>query len=214
MPTALHIANMVRSCRTLGPGARGVIWVTGCSRRCPGCIADPILEHGSGQPLSIEQLAADILTWPGIDGLTFSGGEPFEQAGTLADLCEAIRHRRDMSLMSYTGYTLAELQRSRNPDHHRLLSYLDILVDGPFVEGKHSNVLWRGSSNQRIHLLTPRHADLADQLAGAGVGVEIYVRRDNSVFWAGIPEPGFQERLEQGLRSYGVSLAETNRMWS
>ncbi len=146
----LFVANMVPSCQTLGPGKRGIIWVSGCSHNCFGCIATSIQDIRSGISIGVEQMAEKILSWNDIEGVTFSGGEPFEQASALADLCDILKKQSQLTLMSYSGFTLAELQSSSDPNQQRLLRHLDILVDGPFIKSLQSDLLWRGSSNQQI----------------------------------------------------------------
>lgn len=214
MPQQLHVAHMLSSCRVLGPGNRGVLWVRGCQRRCRGCIAEPILDAPTGAGIPVEEMAERILSWPQLDGVTFSGGEPFEQAEALALLCQLLRRRRELSIMSYSGFTLAELHSHADPAVRRLLAQLDILVDGPFVQGRQANLLWRGSTNQQIHLLTPRHDDLAGRLQAPGAGLELHISRSMGLFWAGVPEPGFHERLSAGLADRGISLLTREGVWS
>lgn len=210
----LHLAHTLSSCRVLGPGNRGVIWVRGCQRRCRGCIAEPILDAPTDAGTPVDQLAERILGWPGLDGVTFSGGEPFEQAEALAKLCELLRSQRDLSLMSYSGFTLKELRSHPDSSVQRLVGQLDILVDGPFVQARQGDFLWRGSANQQIHLLTPRHRDLAEHLDSPGAGMELHVSRQLGLFWAGVPERGFQARLDTGLVQHGISLTENEGVWS
>lgn len=205
---------MIKGCETLGPGRRWVLWVAGCSRRCPGCVADPILDSTSGETWTVAELAERILQGGEADGITFSGGEPFEQAASLAALAQSVRAGRDFSVMAYSGFTLAELRRSAQPDHHALLDQLDILVDGPFVQGRAADLLWRGSSNQRVHVLTPRHADLAAHVDGPGAGLEFRIRPNGEYFWAGVPTPGFGELLREQLATMGIESVETEGVWS
>jgi anaerobic ribonucleoside-triphosphate reductase activating protein len=213
-PRELYVAHTLKSCATLGPGLRGVIWVAGCARRCPGCIAGPILSRDAGSPIGAVALAEDVLSWPEIDGVTFSGGEPFEQAAALADVCDVLRRERDISLMSYTGYSLEELVATRDPGCQRLLQHLDILVDGAFIEARRGDLLWRGSDNQRIHLLTSRHAYLADTVEAPSVGVELHVRGDGTMFWAGIPDRDFEVFLAKGLRDRGIDVRRIPGVWT
>lgn len=210
----LFLAHALSSCRVLGPGNRGVLWVRGCSRRCRGCIATPILDAAAvSDGTTISALAARILSWPNIDGLTLSGGEPFEQAAALFALCSQLRAQQDLSLMCYSGFTLVELRASADAATRGLLGLLDILVDGPFVQEEQADLLWRGSSNQRIHLLSDRHRDLAASLEAPGAGVEVHVRPDASVFWAGVPPPGFERRLSEGLKRRGILLQHREGFW-
>lgn len=210
----LHVAHLLSSCRVLGPGHRGVLWVRGCQRRCRGCIAEPILGPPADSGTAVDELGARILAWPGIEGVTFSGGEPFEQAAALLALCQFLRSQRDMSLMCYSGFTLKELRSHPDVDVQGLLALLDILVDGPFVQAQQHDLLWRGSTNQQIHLLSDRHRELTGSLDGPGAGMELHVSRRMGLFWAGVPEPGFQAGLGAGLRSHGISLTDKEGVWS
>ena len=215
MPASrVRIAHTLDGCETLGPGRRFVVWVAGCNRGCPGCIAGPILGPEAGRWNDIGALADRIASARGIDGVTFSAVEPFEQAAALAVLCDRVRATRDLSVMAYSGHLLAGLEASRDAGTQALLRHLDILVDGPFIAPLQGDHLWRGSSNQRIHLLTPRHADLVDALHGAGSGVEIHVSRARRVFWAGVPTPGFVAALEHRLRDRGICLDEVDGCWT
>jgi anaerobic ribonucleoside-triphosphate reductase activating protein len=144
----------VQSCSTVaGPGRRAVVWVSGCMRRCPGCIKPELLDFNAGRDIAVEDLAEQLLALSQICGVTFSGGEPFEQAVSLGRLAQMLR-RRGLNIMSYSGYRLEVLQAS--PDRFgALLSQLDLLIDGEYRPSKAGPLLWRGSSNQRVHRLTP-----------------------------------------------------------
>lgn len=164
--------------------------------------------------MAVEELGARILAWPGIEGVTFSGGEPFEQAGALFALCQVLRSQCDLSLMCYSGFTLRELRSHPDSSVQSLLGLLDILVDGPFVQAQQHDLLWRGSSNQQIHLLSDRHRDLVDTVDSPGAGMELHVSRHLGLFWAGVPEPGFQAGLSAGLGPHGISLTDREGVWS
>ena len=202
----LRLAHRLPACATLGPGTRGVLWVAGCTRGCPGCVAGPILGPEAGDLVSVEALASELLGWTDIEGLTLSGGEPFEQAGALADLLDRVVPATGWSVMVYTGYLHAELRVSCEKDVQRLLAHTDLLVDGPFVLAQQADRLWRGSSNQRLHALTSRYRDLVADAPDHGVGVEVHLRSTGQVFWAGVPVPGFEARLRRELSARGVVL--------
>ena len=139
----------------LGPGRRLIMWVRGCSRQCPGCIAPELRMHG--EPAPISDVAARLL--PGlarVEGrLTISGGEPFDQPGALAALIELLREALDVEVLAYSGYQLAKLQ-VRGEECTRLLKKIDLLIDGPFLQEAPNTLQWRGSDNQRVHLLSER----------------------------------------------------------
>ena len=148
----LRLAGFDRDGIADGPGLRCVVFVQGCPHHCPGC-QNPQTWPFDGEaevvtPAEIrDRIEATVLD----TGVTFSGGEPFAQADALADLAELLRPRYDLAC--YTGYVFEALlaKAEREPGVDRLLSLLDILVDGPFVEARKDRLLlFRGSANQRI----------------------------------------------------------------
>ena len=211
--TTLRIAHLLHGCTTLGPGRRTVFWVRGCARRCPGCIATPILHDGPSLVLDTNDAAARILGATDDEGATFSGGEPFEQADALAAVAGGLQ-RSGRSVMVYTGFTLEELRASASPGAHALLAATDILVDGPFVREEQRDLLWRGSANQRVHLLTPRYSHLAPDLDAPGVGVELRLDRESNLFWAGVPSPEFPARLRRAGAERGILLTGHEGVWA
>lgn len=138
----------------LGPGVRYVLWVQGCHRRCPGCIASNAYNMEEGSRISTGALAMEIALSKA-EGLTISGGEPFLQAHALAEMIEKIRNIRDMGVIIYTGYTYEELQEM--PAAGRLLGMTDLLIDGEYIAKLDDGRSLRGSSNQRVIPLTDRY---------------------------------------------------------
>lgn len=135
----------------LGPGRRLVMWVRGCSLGCPGCLAPELWEPGT--PTAVDEIAAALAPHlAGHDGLTISGGEPFQQAAALLALLARLP---DVELMLYSGYRLAELEATPGP-RRELLARCDLLMDGRFEESTSAELAWRGSDNQRLHLLSER----------------------------------------------------------
>ena len=135
-----------------GPGLRFTIFVQGCPHRCPGCHNPQTHPFEGGTPTDTEELLARIKNNPLLDGVTFSGGEPFCQAPALAVLGQEIR-RLGLNIMTYTGYTFEDLYEHLDEDngYRALLSVTDWLVDGPFIERLKSYQLhFKGSINQRI----------------------------------------------------------------
>jgi len=126
----LYLHMRERNVTSLGPGKRFGVWVAGCHRRCPGCVAPESHDMTRGDAVDVGALAWEILT-SGAEGITISGGEPFLQAEALAQLLQIIHSKRDMGVIVYTGYLLEEL--SDVPDAQLLLAQTDLLVDGPYV---------------------------------------------------------------------------------
>lgn len=203
--STLRIAHRASRCVTLGPGVRAVLWVQGCPRRCPGCIAPELQAPDGGSEESIGALAEWLLGLPDIDGITLSGGEPMEQAEGLAHLLQRVRRERDLTAWCYTGYSSEELTADGDPDRLRLLALLDVLVDGPYVAERHTDLLWRGSDNQRILPLTDRGRAAVPRPDERGSPLEVVVEEDG-FFVMGIPPKGFREGLEAQLAARGIGI--------
>jgi anaerobic ribonucleoside-triphosphate reductase activating protein len=205
---SLRIARIAERARTLGPGARTVIWVQGCPLRCFGCLAPEALPLQGGKRVDTTALAEQILAiTPAVDGVTYSGGEPFSQSEGLLDLSERLRSARpNLSLMAFTGYTMRWLLARGEPAQKQLLDSLDLLIDGPYVQALHASLRWRGSTNQRLHRLTGRHHD-RELEPDESAGVEIEVQRDASVGFVGVPPiPGFRAAIAASLHDGGLVL--------
>ncbi len=189
----------------LGPGSRSVVWFYGCSRNCPGCIAREM----SGQGLVDDMTAEDLYKWVesnhGIEGVTLSGGEPFEQDpdSLLVFLQKVKNDSRNLSVIAFTGYLLAELQD--DPLKAPLLRYVDVLVDGPYVQELNTGMGLRGSSNQKIHFLTDRYVHLQEELInGRRSKLEIDLTQDGVIQVSGIPHRNFILDFEKRLKESGL----------
>jgi anaerobic ribonucleoside-triphosphate reductase activating protein len=141
-----------------GPGRRSVVQLSGCEKRCPGCIAVETWPLGSGVEMSVSEVVKATLDAGGAprDGVTVLGGEPFLQPEGLLSLVTALKtHGQHLTL--YSGYTLEELLSLTDPAVSQILDLADMLIDGPFVKELSCDAgEWRGSTNQRIiHLPLP-----------------------------------------------------------
>lgn len=134
-----------------GPGTRAVVWVAGCLRRCPGCMKPDLFAFDAGTSLSVDQVKNKILDIEDVDGVTFSGGEPFEQAIPLARLGAKLK-AHGLSVLVYSGYRLDMLRAQQR--FHCLLEVADIVIDGEYRQELSPPIRWRGSSNQSIHALS------------------------------------------------------------
>jgi anaerobic ribonucleoside-triphosphate reductase activating protein len=193
----------------LGPGRRAVIWVQGCPLRCPGCIVPESWDPAGGEALAGATLADWILAQPDIEGLTFSGGEPFQQAAGLVELIDAVQEQRALTVMCYTGYTLGEIQQRGDTEMLALLSRLDLLVDGPYVRAQHADLRWRASRNQRLIALTDRYRTLVSELdarTDRSAGLQFRLAGTQFAF-DGIPSaPDFSQRFARQLEELGIKL--------
>lgn len=139
-----------------GEGVRNVIFVSGCPFRCKNCFQPAIFSFKTGFEYTkeLEDKIIDDLKYSFVQGVTFLGGEPMLNTPTLLPLAHRIRETYGDSkdIWCWTGYTWEELHRSgETPDKLELLSMVDILVDGRFIQSLADPLLqFRGSSNQRI----------------------------------------------------------------
>lgn len=135
-----------------GPGIRMTVFTQGCTHHCPGCQNPQTHDFNGGHFVDIDEILEMIEENPLLDGVTFSGGDPMDQAAPLIPLAREIKER-GKNLVIFTGYTYERLMELTNerPEMFELLTFADILIDGPFILAKRSLELkFRGSSNQRI----------------------------------------------------------------
>lgn len=139
-----------------GPGLRLTIFTQGCPHHCQGCHNPETHDFNGGSLYPLSHILALYDENPLLQGITFSGGEPFAQADVLALLAIAV-HDRGGDVVTYTGYTLENLVRAINidaphaQDWANLLNQTDLLIDGPYIEGlRDLELRFRGSSNQRL----------------------------------------------------------------
>ena len=140
-----------------GPGVRVSLFVSGCTHRCPGCFNEVAWDFNYGEPFTQETInkILDMLKPNYVKGLTLLGGEPFEpqNQGAIVELLRQIKAKYPQkSIWAYSGYLFdKDILSGRLGDTSEYLSYLDVLVDGPFVEAKKNlNLRFRGSENQRL----------------------------------------------------------------
>jgi len=208
MSVLVNVADFATATEVLGPGKRALIWVQGCPRRCPGCITPHMQTFDVLRtPMTSDELARRILAVPGIEGVTFVGGEPFSQASGLAECVHTFRQVADLSVVTYSGYTRGELEQGDEPGWADLLAVTDLLIDGDYRATEACDLLWRGSRNQRLHFLTSRYRALAPTVENArGRVLEVQVTGEGQIRILGIPAAGFFQHLTQGLLAQGVAL--------
>lgn len=148
----MNLLNVYRETITDGAGLRYAIYLAGCSHACPGCHNPESWDPTAGIPLSeamIQDIANEINRNPLLDGITISGGDPFYYPEDLLRLARYLKEATGLNIWCYTGYTIEFLLR--HPRYKAPLQYIDVLVDGPFVQKLFDPTLaFRGSSNQRL----------------------------------------------------------------
>jgi anaerobic ribonucleoside-triphosphate reductase activating protein len=196
----------------LGPGQRIGIWLQGCSIRCPACVSQDTWAADRQREIDI----AALLAWcrrvapAGPDGITISGGEPFDQPKALLALLRAMRRwreelRRDCDILCYSGYPLATLRRR----HDNALRLLDAIIPEPYVDGLPLAHVWRGSANQPLVPLSAlgaaRYQDYRTQPAEAGKRMQV-AAEGGRLWFIGIPQRGDMAALEALCRARGLTM--------
>ncbi len=150
MSEKVRIAGVVKESIVDGPGIRFVVFAQGCPHHCDGCHNPATHDFNEGNLVDVETIIDEMKKNPLLDGITFSGGEPFEQPEAF---CELAKRSKALGyhVMAYTGYTYETLMAKKDQQRLRLLENTDLLVDGKFeIEKKSLMLKFRGSQNQRI----------------------------------------------------------------
>ncbi|PJI07864.1 MULTISPECIES: anaerobic ribonucleoside-triphosphate reductase activating protein [Clostridium] len=147
----LRVAGFLDNSMVNGEGMRSVLFLSGCRRRCPGCQNEAMQDFKYGEDISVMEVLERIKdNMPIIKGVTFSGGDPLEQAENLIELSKEIK-KLGLNIWSYTGYTHEQILEESDPNKLELLKYIDVLVDGEFKQDLMENApKYAGSSNQRV----------------------------------------------------------------
>ena len=200
----------------LGPGRRIGLWVQGCSIGCKGCVSMDTWPTD----VSRRVLIADLVAWckkvlagnvESLDGITISGGEPFDQANSLLALLKALRTWRTQSgipfdILCYSGYPLKTLQQR----HAKVLALLDAVIPEPFIDSQEPVGVWRGSANQSLVPISAlgqqRYANyIAAPLTEGDKRMQVAV--DGGRVWMiGIPARGDMAKVEALCANRGLSL--------
>lgn len=146
--TKIRIAGIVEESIVDGPGIRMVVFTQGCKHNCKGCHNPESHSFTGGYLMDIEEVLEEIKSNPLLDGITLSGGEPFEQWQACSELAKGVKEL-GLSVVSYTGYTFEEILKVDG--FRKLLLQTDTLIDGKYEDEEKSLLLqFRGSKNQRI----------------------------------------------------------------
>lgn len=133
-----------------GPGIRVSIYVQGCNRHCPGCFNPETWDFNGGNIFDkkIKLLFLELAKPNKIVGFSILGGEPLQQGADMLDLVKSMKEKYpDKTIWMWTGYKYEDL----NDEQREIIQYIDVLVDGEFIEAeKNLNAHFKGSNNQRL----------------------------------------------------------------
>jgi anaerobic ribonucleoside-triphosphate reductase activating protein len=184
---------------TLGPGIRIGIWFQGCSIRCKGCISKHTWEFDKKYQKTIAQVIDQINYYSEIyntKSITISGGEPFDQSTSLYTLLKKLKELKFNDILLYSGYKFNYLQKN----YGDILKYIDVLIDGPFIESKKTNKIYKGSNNQRMYILnkslSPIYQEYKKQLKNKKLQL---ITKDNEIYLIGIPDIDFSKKFSKNL---------------
>ena len=209
MSRKLRVHAILHGTTVNGPGVRTAVWQAGCSIGCLGCWNPETWDPAGGTAWSPQDLVEAVVrdATPRTQGLTLSGGEPFQQAEAAAEFVRAVKALQPTwDVFVWTGYTLDDLvtKAQKEPAIQDLLRQIDILVDGPYKAAQRSpGKLWCGSTNQRVLALTPRGQGLvlAAQTAwalGDHDEFEVQISPGGHVVVTGFPPRGIVRELNIG----------------
>ncbi|MBP7053721.1 MAG: radical SAM protein [Phycisphaerae bacterium] len=167
--------------RANGPGLRAVVWFQGCTLHCPGCFNPGTHDVEVGSLVDVGWLAQQIVSFRSqVEGVTISGGEPFQQPEVLLDLLVRLADS-GLSRLVFTGYTLEEVRGlTLGP---QIIGHVDVLIAGRYVVSQHLGRGLLGSANQQIHLLTKRYKP--EDFTGVPTH-EIILHRDGTITLSGM----------------------------
>ena len=200
---ALGLSRLHFPITTLGPGRRVGIWVQGCSIQCPGCISADTWRAADVR-LEVGEIVSRIGPWlDECDGVTVSGGEPFDQPEGLQELLTAIHRQWNTNVLVYTGHPVEHIEHNLKA----MAPMIDALVSDPFEINQPQTKALRGSDNQRLHCLTERGLALFSQyeraLTAEDRQLHVMMDAQGTAWLAGIPARGDLARLQAILHAQG-----------
>lgn len=177
--SAIHEANYVN-----GPGRRFVVWVQGCHLGCPSCWNKHTWSFAPNWRISADEVFLRIVAAGDLDGVTFTGGEPFLQPRALAHLARRVKNELNLSLQIFTGFELSEL---KGQAQHELLSLADVVVAGRYDPAMSNN-------NQKVHELSDVRWDFNNS------DVEIEIAVDGGLLLTGYPTDELISDLQENIK--------------
>uniref|UniRef100_A0AAU2VEA6 Radical SAM protein n=1 Tax=Streptomyces sp. NBC_00003 TaxID=2903608 RepID=A0AAU2VEA6_9ACTN len=213
--TRIAINRLHYPVTVLGHGVRAGVWVQGCTLACPGCMSRDTWEPRPGTEVDVETVIAWTRRLPGpLDGITVSGGEPFQQPGPLAELLYGLRQlptedRGACDLLVFSGYAWPRLRDEVK--HQPALALCDAVVAGPYMARRNTGSPLRGSDNQEVVPLTPlgRERYGAEALAQYGERRLQVTTNGGDVRVVGIPHRADLARWQAASEARGVTWEGT-----
>ncbi|MBT8367264.1 MAG: radical SAM protein [Deltaproteobacteria bacterium] len=187
----LNIHSILSLSFANGPGRRMVIWLQGCKLGCAGCFNPDTHSTAPRHLMDLNDICKRIHSNANVvEGITISGGEPFQQAEALLKLLQRVRLETSLSILVFSGYTMRQIRNLRPGEE--LLETIDVLIAGPYVDRLRLRGNLCSSSNQKTHLLTSRY-----NLADIGETPEAEIQIDAKGY---VHITGFQDMIHADLK--------------
>lgn len=195
----LNLSGLLMRSAANGPGIRAVVWVQGCPIRCKGCFNKASWSFSPNHVLPAGELAAKILSVGDIQGVTFSGGEPFAQARPLAWVAEQVRES-GLDVITYSGYTWDQLTSRHDPSWDQLVRATDLLIVGPYRNQDACATPLMGSSNQQVIDLTGKIVPEPVSSQRREETVEFTIAPDGTITTTGFPRTTMVRKIAARCR--------------
>ncbi len=207
----ISLSRMHFPVTTLGPGNRIGIWMQGCSLRCKGCLS-PDTWSVKNNGITVEVLVEQMKDWlPFADGITISGGEPFEQPEALHSLLVAIRKISQGDILVYSGYEWHKIESQVSA----MKGLIDALISEPFQVKATQTKILRGSDNQQLHMLTAlglkRFEQYERTMTTKDKILDLSVDETGRIFLTGIPQRDDMQRLRLLLEQQEQPLKQLKK---
>jgi anaerobic ribonucleoside-triphosphate reductase activating protein len=185
----------------LGEGRRIGIWVQGCNLVCEGCVSQTLWNKKGGDSISL----LEIFNWVyskrnEFDGITITGGEPFQQYEQLITFLHLIKTKTKLNIQCFSGYYLQEL-KDIYPDL-LFLKYIDVLVDGRYIKEQHDDANLIGSSNQTIYNIVENQVSVS-KVISTSKKISLLIDKESQIYMTGIPRKGELDSLCEDLLEVG-----------
>ena len=208
---SLNVHKILDVTEVEGPGKRFCIWVQGCSVRCKGCAVPWTWNPAHGSFMTIDALVERVeqsIENHNITGVTILGGEPFDQAETLALFLQEVK-RLNLNVLAFSGYYYEQLlQRGVNPE---IFDYIDLLIEGPFEqELLDLSRPWVGSSNQKYRFLTDQWDESI--FTTYTNKVEVRVNVNGTIDINGMIDQDSLRELQNQIQAYQQNTNRTSRI--
>lgn len=185
---------------SLGPARRFGLWLQGCSIHCKNCIAPEFQPKEDGhifEVCDVLNIIENAVNEHRLDGVTISGGEPFDQPDALFDLVQGLKARTIDDILVYSGY----LYKTLREKHGTILDNIAALIDGPFDSTKPTEAVWKGSDNQKLYILNTKYKARYTQWCSSTERRLQIIEESGKIYLIGIPRMEDVSRIHEKLQN-------------